>query len=184
MNNATWELIRSDADRWKERGECLGIVGGRGMGRTNLIVNALLVKNQSIAYLFWLRILGAKPKGLLRFIAKWKFRKISRLFSLQISPHAKIGKGLYIYHGIGIVVSGQASLGDNCSISQFTTIGSHNDKAAQIGNNVYIGPGCCLVGGVKIGNNVKVGAGTVVVHDVPDNATTVGNPNRIIQKNE
>lgn len=76
----------------------------------------------------------------------------------------------------------KTKIGKNCNISQFLTIGSNKGTPATIGDNVYIGPGVCIVEDVKIGNNVKIGAGTVVVHDVPDNATTVGNPNRIILK--
>lgn len=101
---------------------------------------------------------------------------------MQISPNAKIGKGFYIYHGVGIIISGTASIGENCSISQFTTIGNLKGKAATIGDNVYIGPGVSIVEDVRIGSNVKIGAGAIVVNDVPDNATSVGNPNRIIKR--
>lgn len=147
-----------------------------------LLLNALIVRNQSLAYLFWMRIIKSNPNRILYLYARYKYRKISRKFGLQIDPFTNIGKGLYIYHGVGIIINGSAIIGENCSISQFTTIGSLKGKAATIGNNVYIGPGVCIVEDVKIGNNVKIGAGTVVIHDVPDNATTVGNPNRIILK--
>lgn len=174
-----WDLILSDAKRWKEKNECMKIVGG---GRIRLIINALFVINQSLAYLFWFRVLSSKPNFFLYCIAKYKYRSISKHYGLQISPQTKIGRGLYIFHGIGIIINRNAVIGENCSISQFTTIGGWNGKAATIGNNVYIGPGVSTVGGVKIGNDVKIGAGTIVVNDVPDGATTVGNPNRIISK--
>lgn len=94
----------------------------------------------------------------------------------------KIGEGLYIGHGIGIIINGKTNIGHHCNISQFLTIGSNKGTPAVIGDNVYIGPSVCIVEDVKIGNNVKIGAGTVVVKDIPDNCTSVGNPNRIIIK--
>lgn len=105
-----------------------------------------------------------------------------RMFGLHIPYSTKIGAGLYIGHGIGIVVNPTAILGKNCNISQFVTIGSNKGKAATIGDNVYIGPSVCIVEDVRIGSNVKIGAGSVVINNVPDNSTTVGNPNRIITK--
>lgn len=110
------------------------------------------------------------------------FRRISNKFGLQIPPSTQIGPGLYIGHGIGIIINGKTTIGKNCNISQFLTIGSNKGTPATIGDNVYIGPHVCIVEDVKIGNNVKIGAGTVVINDVPDGATTVGNPNRIIIK--
>lgn len=118
----------------------------------------------------------------MKIIAKIMFRRISNKYGIQIPVETQIGSGLYIGHGIGIVINGKTKIGKNCNISQFLTIGSNKGTPATIGDNVYIGPGVCIVEDVKIGNNVKIGAGTVVVHDVPDNATTVGNPNRIILK--
>lgn len=129
-----------------------------------------------------MRIIAANQNKLLLIFAKYKYRLISRKFGLQINPKTRIGKGFYIYHGIGIIINGSAIIGENVSVSQFTTIGSIKGKAAEIGNNVYIGPGVCIVENVKIGNNVKIGAGTVVINNIPDNSTSVGNPNRIIQK--
>ena len=66
-----------------------------------------------------------------------------------------------------IIVNSSAKIGNNCNLSQFTTIGSNHGKAAQIGDNVYIGPGVCIVEDVVIGNNVTIGAGSVVTKDIP-----------------
>lgn len=146
------------------------------------MLNALTTKNHRLAWQFWWRILQFNPSLPVKIIAKLMYFKLSRKFGIQIPIKTQIGPGFYMGHGIGIVVNGTAKIGKNCNISQFTTIGSNKGQAATIGDNVYIGPGVCIVEDVKIGNNVKIGAGTVVVHDVPDNATTVGNPNRIILK--
>ena len=87
---------------------------------------------------------------------------------------------MYIGHGYGIVVNSTAKIGNNCNLSQFTTIGSNEGKAAEIGDNVYIGPNVCIVENVHIGNNVNIGAGAVVTKDIPNNATAVGVPAKVI----
>lgn len=91
-----------------------------------------------------------------------------------------LGYGLYLSHGFGVVVNPSAVIGNNCTISQFTTIGAVEGKAAIVGDNVYIGPSVCLVENVRIGNNVIVGAGAVVVKDVPQNTIVAGIPAKVI----
>lgn len=108
--------------------------------------------------------------------------RLSRKYGIQISPKTKIGYGLFIGHGVGIVINDTAVIGNNVNLSQFLTIGSNHGKAANIGNNVYIGPSVCIVEDVNIGDNVIIGAGCVVTTDVPDNFTAVGVPNRLISK--
>ena len=95
----------------------------------------------------------------------------------------KFGYGLYIGHGGPIVVNPTTEIGNNCNLSQFTTIGSNNNHAAKIGNNTYIGPNVCIIEDVKIGNNVTIGAGSIVTKDIPDNATAVGNYAKVINFN-
>lgn len=84
----------------------------------------------------------------------------------------------------GIIVSYYANIGENCTIMQQVTIAEEHGKAASIGNNVFIGAGAKIIGGVHIGNNVKIGANAVVVNDVPDDCTAVGVPARIINRNK
>jgi len=82
-----------------------------------------------------------------------------------------------------VVIAGSVKIGNNCTVSQFLTIGSMHNSAAVIGDNVYIGPNVCIVEDVKIGNNVTIGAGAVVVKDIPDNVTVAGVPAKIISEN-
>ena len=90
---------------------------------------------------------------------------------------AQIGKGIRLPHLEGIVVSGNAVIGERCTIFHQVTIGVNDlvsDKAPHIGDDCYIGDGTKIIGNVHIGNNVKIGANAVVTHDVPDGATVVG----------
>ena len=110
-------------------------------------------------------------------------KKYMMKYGLQIHPTTEIGYGLYIGHGIGIIINPTARIGNNCNLSQFTTIGTNHMTPATIGDNVYIGPSVCIVEDVNIGNNVTIGAGSVVVKDVPENATIAGVPAKILNYN-
>lgn len=116
-------------------------------------------------------------KKLLGYILYYGGRSRKRIC---IPIKTKIGYGLYIGHDGPIVVNSTTVIGNNCNLSQFTTIGSNHNKAAVIGDNTYIGPNVCIVENVKIGSNVTIGAGSVVTKDIPDNATAVGNYAKVI----
>ena len=100
-----------------------------------------------------------------------------------ISPSAPIGGGLYISHVGGVHISQFAVIGENCDIAHRVTIGVSamgRPGAPSIGDNVYIGPGATLIGKIKIGNNAKIAANTLVLDNVPEGATVVGVPGRIL----
>lgn len=102
---------------------------------------------------------------------------------IKLPRKTKVGYGLYIGHGGPIVVAPTTIIGNNCNLSQFTTIGSNEGHAAIVGDNTYIGPNVCIVENVSIGKNVTIGAGSVVTKDIPDNATAVGNYAKVINYN-
>ena len=102
---------------------------------------------------------------------------------MQIPINTKIGYGLYIGHGGPIVINSATKIGNNCNLSQFTTIGSNSANAATIGDNVYIGPNVCIVEDVSIGDNATIGAGSVVTKDIPCNATAAGNYAKVLNYN-
>jgi serine O-acetyltransferase len=111
------------------------------------------------------------------------FKGIMRiLFSAVIPPELEVGRNvLFGYNGLGIVIHHRCIIGDNVTISQHVTIGGRGGPGVPvIGNNVEIGAGAVILGGITIGDNVKIGANAVVLVDVPDNATAVGIPARII----
>jgi serine O-acetyltransferase len=144
-------------------------------------LNVLLGKNHCFVFSFWYRLCA--QKNVFYLIALIMYIRYRRKYGLQIPLKTKIGYGLYIGHGLGIIVHSTAKIGNNCNLSQFTTIGSNHNQAATIGDNVYIGPSVCIVEDITIGNNATIGAGAVVVKDVPENATVAGVPAKIINYN-
>lgn len=149
----------------------------------NIIISVFIPpKNSAFVYSFWLRC--CQYRTMLYPFARFMHYRLSIKYGIQIPVTTQIGYGLYLGHGIGVVVNSTAVIGNNCNLSQFTTIGSNHDKAAIIGDNVYIGPSVCIVENVHIGNNCTIGAGTVVTKDIPDNVTVAGVPAKIISFNE
>ncbi len=121
-----------------------------------------------------------------KFIARMISQFARLITGIEIHPGAKIGKRLFIDHGMGIVIGETASIGDNCTIYHNVTLGGtgrdKNKRHPDIGNNVIIGCGAKILGPIKIGNNVKIGANAVVLNDVEDNCTIVGVPGKVLIK--
>lgn len=131
-------------------------------------------------------------------VAHWfyerKFFLIARLISqfsrfvtgIEIHPGAKIGKGLLIDHGSGVVIGETAEIGDNCLIYQGVTLGGtgkeHGKRHPTLGNNVMVGSGARVLGPFKVGDNAKIAANAVVLEEVPENSTAVGVPARIVKR--
>ncbi|MCL4458675.1 MAG: serine O-acetyltransferase [Chloroflexi bacterium] len=106
------------------------------------------------------------------------------LTGIEIHPGARIGRRLFIDHGMGIVIGETAEIGDDVTMYQGVTLGGASLQKGKrhptIGNNVIIGAGAKLIGSIVVGNNVTIGAGSVVLRDVPDNCTAVGVPAKIV----
>lgn len=127
----------------------------------------------------WLYISGYK------FLARI-ISQISRFFTgIEIHPACLIGKGLLIDHGSGVVIGETAIIGDNCTIFQGVTLGgtgkNQGKRHPTLRNNVFVGAGAKILGNIEIGDNVKIGANAVVLTDIPEGATAVGVPARIIE---
>jgi serine O-acetyltransferase len=104
-------------------------------------------------------------------------------FAMGISAGASIGEGLYIAHTGGVIISQQAVIGKNCDISHRVTIGTSamgREGSPVLGDNIYVGTGATLVGRIKIGSGAKIAANTLVIDDVPEGATVMGVPGRIL----
>lgn len=107
------------------------------------------------------------------------------VMEMCLDPQAMIGGGLFIAHIGGIHINPQAIIGSNCDIAHRVTIGASamgRQGSPTIGNNVYIGTGAALVGKIKIGNGAKIAANTLVITNVPDGATVMGVPGRIVMR--
>lgn len=141
-----------------------------------------LLSNRSFRLQCIIRLCNC-DKRIVRIFGGFLYRFNITKRTIQIPKNTKIGYGLYIGHHGPVIVNPTAIIGDNCNLSQFTTIGSNKGKAATIGNNVYVGPNVCIVEDVVIGDNVTIGAGSVVTKNIPDNATAVGNYARVINYN-
>lgn len=104
---------------------------------------------------------------------------------IEIHPAARIGKGLVIDHGAGVVIGETAEIGDNCTIYQGVTLGGTGKDVGKrhptLGNNVMVGAGAKILGPLTIGDNAKIAAGAVVLEDIPEDSTAVGIPAHVVR---
>ncbi|MBD3881512.1 serine O-acetyltransferase [Phormidium tenue FACHB-886] len=108
------------------------------------------------------------------------------LTGIEIHPGATIGKGVFIDHGMGVVIGETAIIGDYALIYQGVTLGGTGKEIGKrhptLGTNVVVGAGAKVLGNLQIGSNVRIGAGSVVLRDVPSDCTVVGVPGRIVYR--
>ncbi|MDT3428582.1 serine O-acetyltransferase [Paenibacillus forsythiae] len=106
---------------------------------------------------------------------------------IEIHPGARIGRRLLIDHGMGVVIGETCEIGDDVIIYQGVTLGGTGKEKGKrhptVGNNVVIGSGAKVLGSFRIGDNCNVGSNSVVLREVPDSSTVVGNPGRIVKRN-
>ncbi|WP_109206910.1 serine O-acetyltransferase [Moorella sp. Hama-1] len=109
------------------------------------------------------------------------------LTGIEIHPGAKLGEGIFIDHGMGVIIGETAEVGNNVTLYQGVTLGGTGKEKGKrhptIGNNVVISAGAKVLGNITIGDNVKIGAGSVVLRDVPPNCTVVGVPGKVVVRN-
>lgn len=121
-----------------------------------------------------------------KLIARMISQHARKRTGIEIHPAAKIGKGLLIDHGMGVVIGETAEIGDNCTIYHGVTLGGTGKESGKrhptIGNNVFIGAHSQLLGSFTVGDNSKIAAGSVVLCDIPPNSTAVGSPARIVKR--
>ena len=105
---------------------------------------------------------------------------------IEIHPAARLGPGLFIDHGMGVVIGETAEVGENVTLLQGVTLGGTSLKREKrhptLGNNVVVGAGAKVIGAFRIGDNSRIGAGSVVVREVPPNSVVVGVPGRVTYK--
>lgn len=120
------------------------------------------------------------------FIARWISQSCRNRTGIEIHPGAKIGKGLFIDHGAGVVIGETTEIGDYCTLYQNVTLGGTGKDTGKrhptLGNNVLVGAGARVLGPMKIGDNSKIAANAVVLEEVPPNCTAVGVPARVVKR--
>ncbi len=120
------------------------------------------------------------------FLADWISKRTRKKTGIEIHPAAQIGKGVFIDHGMGVVIGETAIVGDYCTIYQGVTLGgTGKDKGKRhptIGNNVTIGSGAKILGPFTVGDNSKIAANAVVLNEIPPNSTCVGVPAHIVKR--
>ncbi len=128
----------------------------------------------------WLNTVGVP------FIPRFISQFSRFLTGIEIHPGAQIGQGVFIDHGMGVVVGETAIIGNYCLIYQGVTLGGTGKESGKrhptLGENVVVGAGAKVLGNIQIGNNVRIGAGSVVLRDVPSDCTVVGVPGRIVYR--
>jgi serine O-acetyltransferase len=120
-------------------------------------------------------------------LGRWLSQCARFLTGIEVHPGARIGRRLFIDHGMGVVIGETTIIGDDVTMYQGVTLGGtgkeHGKRHPTIGDNVVIGGGAKILGNVTVGKNCRIGAGSVVLRNVPDNSTVVGVPGHIVFRN-
>ena len=120
------------------------------------------------------------------FTARLISQTARHLTGIEIHPGAKIGRGLFIDHGMAVVIGETAELGDNCTIYQGVTLGGTGKDVGKrhptLGNNVLVGAGAKVLGPFTVGDNAKIAANAVVLNEIPADSTAVGIPARVVRR--
>lgn len=118
------------------------------------------------------------------FAARWLSQVARLLTGIEIHPGAKIGRRLFIDHGMGVVIGETTIVGDDVTLYQGVTLGGtgkeHGKRHPTVDDGVVVGGGAKILGNITVGKNCRIGAGSVVLRNVPDNSTVVGVPGHII----
>lgn len=157
--------------------------------KTDLKANTSNTKGKFIVIFFRLaNYFAVRKRNPLLFILGLAFRffykfQIQWIMGVDLAEKTKVGKGLCIFHGQGLIVNEDTLIGEFAVLRQNTTIGNKTEGGPSpvFGDYVNIGANAVVLGGVTIGNHVTIGAGSVVIKDLPSGATAVGNPAKIIK---
>ena len=120
-------------------------------------------------------------------LGRWLSQCARFLTGIEVHPGARIGRRLFIDHGMGVVIGETTIIGDDVTMYQGVTLGGtgkeHGKRHPTVGDNVVIGGGAKILGNITIGKNCRIGAGSVVLRNVPDDSTVVGVPGHIVFRN-
>ncbi len=170
-----WQLFKKDVQRW---------IVPQSVSPPEMVTIPLtlklLLRHMPLRAMFWFRLGCWCRQKRIPFVAGMVMRLLYRVHGLELPIGKKVGGGLYIAHPVGSTLNFQ-SMGENCTVIHSVTIGMRNNwEFPVIGDDVFIGAGARILGGVTIGDGARIGANAVVIRDVPANATAVGVPAKII----
>lgn len=121
----------------------------------------------------------------MKFLARWISQRCVRRTNIEIHPGATIGRRLFIDHGTGVVIGETTIIGDDCTLYQGVTLGGTGKDTGKrhptLGNHVMVGAGAKVLGPIVIHDNARIAAGAVVLSEIPENATAVGVPARVVR---
>ena len=145
-----------------------------------------LSRPDGLKYLKIYRKVNESKSNIIKMWYRYKLSRLSRKTFIQIPYSTKIGKGLYIGHNGPVIINPNSIIGDNCNIATGVTIGQENRGKRKgcptIGNEVWIGTNAVILGNIKIGNDVLIAPLSYVNFDVPDHSIVIGNPAKIIHR--
>ena len=169
MGNSTFN---KDLYRWR---------GGGGE-----TLKTKLLRPNEVKYMYWFRTIQSTRNSIVKAFAKLKLRNLSQKTNIQIPYTTKIGEGFYIGHCGRVIINPDAVLGKNINIATGVTIGQENRGKRKgcptIGDNVWIGTNSVIVGKITIGTDVLIAPLSYVNFDVPDHSVVIGNPAKIIYR--
>ena len=160
------QIIENDLMRWEINGNYLL------NWNVYLKLSMLLICKREFRNLFYKRI------GRISYL----FRIILRPLDNVSITACQIGPGFVMIHGFMTIINSSSIIGRNCTMMHNVTVGGGKNGSPVIGDNVFIGTGAIIIGGIRIGNNVKIGAGAIVVDDIPDNSVVVCDKAKILEK--
>jgi serine O-acetyltransferase len=143
------------------------------------------MRSKGFKYLLVIRLLNLTNSVFVKFFLRIILRFLTYRYGFQIPYQTKIGGGLFIGHFGTIVISINADIGENCNIAHNVTIGTargKRDGAPKIGNKVWIGTGAVITGNISVGDNVLIAPNAFVNIDIPSNSIALGNPVKILPK--
>lgn len=138
-----------------------------------------------VRYMVYLRTSQSTKNKFIKLFCEYKLYRLCRKYGIEIKTKTKIAPGFVMIHPYNITISPAAEIGRNCNIYKGATIGLSNGKypgAPQIGDSVQIGINSTVIGGIKVGNDVLIAPNTLVNRDIPDHSIVIGNPCKIIHR--
>jgi serine O-acetyltransferase len=148
---------------------------------TPAVMLRLLLRHLPLRAMAWFRLATLLRRLGVPGFAGWAQRRLLRLYGLEISPGADVGGGLYIAHPVGCVLVADR-IGFNVTVISQVTFGTRTDgRWPWIGDDVFVGAGARVLGGITVGDRAQIGANAVVVHDVAPDTVVIGIPARPVQ---